>query len=264
MNVSDAYQAPNFQPSPKPKTQNKKKKRFTLVELLVAIAVIGILIGMVLPVTRRGVPEAARRTTCMNNQRQIALAMLNYESANGHFPPAYIADENGKPMHSWRVLILPFIEQNSLFERYSMDEPWNGPNNRQLEKEISAVYQCPSHNRNGNSFDTSYCVVTGPGTMFDDDQAATFDDITDGASKTIVIMEVSRTQIHWMEPRDLTMNEALSEFGKNAEASESDSSNHPGVHVVAFVDGSGRTIERTIDQAELQSMFLIADEAPSE
>ena len=65
------------------------------------------------------------QSSCRNNMRQLMLAMLNYESANGHFPPAYIADDDGKPMHSWRVLILPFLEGNHIYDQYDFSEPWD-------------------------------------------------------------------------------------------------------------------------------------------
>jgi len=92
----------------------------------------------------QGAREAARSTQCLNNMKQIALGVLNYCSDKGHWPPAYIADEDGVPMHSWRVLILEYMEDDrALFKKYRFDEPWDGPNNRKLIKEIPWVYQCP-------------------------------------------------------------------------------------------------------------------------
>ena len=79
-----------------------------------------------------GALNAAQRAECSNNLRQIAIALTNYSSVHGCLPPAYIPDKNGKPKHSWRVLILPFVEQKALYKRYNFDEPWNGPNNRKL------------------------------------------------------------------------------------------------------------------------------------
>ena len=70
--------------------------------------------------------------TCKNNLKQIALALHNYHQANGCFPPAYIADKNGRPMHSWRVLILPYLELDHLYKQYNFNEPWDGPNNKKL------------------------------------------------------------------------------------------------------------------------------------
>ena len=107
---------------------------FTLVELLVVIAIIGILIGMLLPAVQQ-VREAARRTQCANNSRQLALAILNYESANQRFPPAINSESSRGRLDAgpvienpsqaddgvqqgWGFFILPFLEQNALAEQF--------------------------------------------------------------------------------------------------------------------------------------------------
>ena len=68
----------------------------------------------------------------LNNLKQIAMALQCYHQANGCFPPAYIADKTGKPMHSWRVLILPYLDRDDLYKAYNFTEPWDGPNNKKL------------------------------------------------------------------------------------------------------------------------------------
>jgi Protein of unknown function (DUF1559) len=68
------------------------------------------------------------------------LAVANYHETYGCFPPAYVADRDGKPIHSWRVLILPFLEQQELYRAYNFDEPWNGPNNRKLASRVGKIY----------------------------------------------------------------------------------------------------------------------------
>ena len=82
-----------------------------------------ILVALLLPAVSRA-REAARRRQCANQLKQIVLALLNYREANGCFPPAYIAGKNGKPMHSWKVIILPYIDGDSLYKQYRFDEPW--------------------------------------------------------------------------------------------------------------------------------------------
>ena len=77
--------------------------------------------------------QAGRRSICENNLRQIALALQNYHQANGCFPPAYVADKNGKPMHSSRMLILPYVGFDDLYKAYDFTEPWDGPNNKKTE-----------------------------------------------------------------------------------------------------------------------------------
>ena len=102
----------------------------------VAKGMLGVVIGVpvfvvlfVLP-TISASREAGRRMSCANNLKQIAAAVLSYHEAYGCFPPACLCDENGKPMHSWRVLILPFMDRDDVYKKYSFKERWNGPNNR--------------------------------------------------------------------------------------------------------------------------------------
>src|SRR5262249_42952585 len=78
----------------------------------------------------------ARRSQCKNNLKQIGLAMFNYHDAYGCFPPAYIADADGRPMHSWRVLLLPFLDEAARYRKYRFDEPWDGPNNSELATSV--------------------------------------------------------------------------------------------------------------------------------
>src|SRR4029077_12783364 len=124
-----------------------------------------------------------------NNLKQIGLALFNYESANGAFPPAYIADASGKPMHSWRVLILPYIDQAPLYDQYKFDEPWDGPNNSRLLSQMPPVYACPSHANTGAKSNTAYAAVFGEHCIFRGDNPVRIGEIIDGASNTLMIVE---------------------------------------------------------------------------
>lgn len=149
---------------------------------------------------------------CCNNAKQIALALHNYHDDYGCFPSAYVADKDGKPMHSWRALLLPFIEENNLYKQYNFNEPWNGPNNHKLSKERICGLNCPSCN-NPDKTITNYVAVTGPGTIWAGDKGTRIEDITDGTSKTILLVEMADSDIGWMEPRDVTLAEALGKSG---------------------------------------------------
>jgi len=185
-------------------------KRFTFTNVLLAMAVVGVLIAVLLP-SVQSAREAARRSQCMNNLKQIALALLNYESAKGGFPPAYAADANGKPMHSWRVLILPYLEELPLYQRYNFNEPWDGPNNSKLATHFPEVYRCPSHadDSASNRFETQYFAVIGPETGWPGSVGRNIRQFRDGTSKTIMVIEATGLGVHWMEPRDPTLEEAV-------------------------------------------------------
>src|SRR3954465_14889144 len=122
--------------------------------------------------------EAARRSVCVNNLKQIGLALRGYHDAYGCFPPAYLADEAGRPMPSWRVLILPWLEQKDIYDLYRFDEPWDGPNNRKLHDMRVSAYACPANFRTGRM--TSYVAVLGPEAAWRGAGTTRLADIQDG------------------------------------------------------------------------------------
>jgi hypothetical protein len=175
------------------------------VGCVVAVFIGFVLIVLLLPAFQDS-REAGRRMQCVNNLKQIALALHNYHQEYGCFPPAYVPGPDGKPWHSWRVLILPFVEQQSLYATYRFDEPWDGPNNRKLaaSTRIPSIYVCPSSDeRQTGSGDTNYLAVVGPKTAWPGAKPRRIDEIRDGASNTILVMEARGLGIHWMEPKDL-------------------------------------------------------------
>src|SRR5205823_3963476 len=129
---------------------------------LLAILVIGCL--FIFP-ARPPARDAARRMQCSNNLHNIALALQNYYDDHGSFPPAYIAAADGKPIHSWRVVLLPYLGQEDLYAKYSFDEPWNGPNNSKLHDRMLKIFRCPSQPEKQPRVHTSYLAVVGQETM---------------------------------------------------------------------------------------------------
>ncbi|HJT34262.1 MAG TPA: DUF1559 domain-containing protein [Pirellulales bacterium] len=187
--------------------------------------------------------EASRRSSCNCNLKQLGLALQTYADVYKCFPPAYVTDAKGNRMHSWRVLILPFMEQKALYAQYDFNEPWNGPHNRLLADQIPPVYCCPSDDLRGPS-EVSYLAVTGPGTIWPGNRCSGFGDIKDGTSNTLIIVESVGSGIHWMEPRDLPF-EMLAK-GVNADQGMGVCSRHDGIAEVAFGDGSVKPINESV------------------
>jgi prepilin-type N-terminal cleavage/methylation domain-containing protein len=140
----------------------RKKDGFTLVELLVVIAIIGVLTGLLLPAVQAA-RESARRTSCRQNMKQISLALLNYESARGIFPAAVTGDRNVMPCNSdveakrqnWVVSILPFIEQQSVYNKFDLSESPADAANESARSTRIQTFLCPSDTLNGTPFNGS-------------------------------------------------------------------------------------------------------------
>ncbi len=204
---------------------------------LTSPAVGGFLMAMLVPATQSA-REAARRAQCTNNLKQIGLANHNYLSANGTFPMPAITDKDGKPLLSWRVAILPYLEQQQLYNRFKLDEPWDSPNNKPLIKEMPPVYLCPSR-RNPEPGTTTYRVFVGNGALFQEGAGTGIQTVTDGTSNTIMVVE-SKDGVPWSKPDDL-------KFDPEAKPSlYGAGSPHPNGFNTGFADGSVRFIKNSV------------------
>jgi hypothetical protein len=145
---------------------------------------------------------------CADNLHQIALALQQYHQANGCFPPAYVADKNGKPMYSWRVLILPYLDQAPLYKAYDFTEPWDGRKNKRLLAKCSRIYICPSDPPASTSVatPTSYLAVVGPKAAWAGEKPRRPADFAGETSDTIMLVEVADSHVLWTEPRDLSLD----------------------------------------------------------
>jgi hypothetical protein len=199
--------------------------------------------------------EAANMMACSQNLLQITMATHNYAQFYHSLPPAYTVDDNGRPLHSWRVLILPFMELGDLYNKLRLNERWDSPyNNKVLQKErVPQVYHCPS--ATSPEDETSYVMIVGPGTISDGPHSARFGDIKDGMSKTILFAEIKNSGIHWAEPRDLDFK-AMS-FHVNDPNGRGISSYHSGGAGVRLGDASGRFLENGIDPKLLKALITI-------
>lgn len=190
--------------------------------------------------------EAAYRAKCGNNLKQIVLALENYRDAHGSFPPAYIADKNGKPMHSWRVLLLPYLDNEALYKQYNLNEPWDGPNNKKLLASCPPIYTCPSDDTTGipGASCTSYVAVVGADAAWSGGSPKS---LSGDLSTTIMLTEVADANIQWTEPRDISLDTLLTSSPGSPTVSSKHYRNdafftyslNPGANI-ALADGSVR------------------------
>lgn len=149
--------------------------------------------------------ESGRRQQRMKQFKQLAIVMHNYHDVYKHFPPAAICDAAGRPLLSWRVAILPYLEEGALYKQFHLDEPWDSPHNRTLIAKMPTIYADPDPKlrklaREGK---TTYQVPVGPETVFHNTTGTTFREIVDGTSQTIFIVEVEPLRAAvWTKPED--------------------------------------------------------------
>ncbi|HBO43847.1 MAG TPA: hypothetical protein DD670_07945 [Planctomycetaceae bacterium] len=212
------------------------------------------------------VPEAQRSVTCVNNLKSIALALFNYHDAHGCFPPTVVRDAQGRPMHSWRVLLLPYLDEDALYREYNFNEPWNGPNNRRLAARMPRVFQCPGAKKDLNQTRTSYVAVTGPGTLWPDSGRIALGQIADAPADTLLLVEVADSDIDWLEPRDMRLDALVSRPASTTGVPSS--SRHKGREtyffrstdrggLIALADGSIDFLAKPLSHEDLSALASI-------
>jgi len=199
--------------------------------------------------------QSSGQVQCQNHLRQIGMAMHSYHQANGWLPPAYVADEDGKPKHSWRVLLLPYLGRQDLYDAYNFEEPWDSPGNQALANMMPEFYGCPDDPRAPGV--TSYVMIVGPETISDGPTKHRLQDVTDGTDNTILVVETAESGINWLQPQDLAAEE-ISSFRLNDGTGTGIRSFHGGGVNVLFCSGSVRLLGEEIDPQDVQRMSTIA------
>ncbi len=190
--------------------------KFTLSQLLLFAffcAIICALFSFIAPARR-----AALESACDGHLSQINGALWNYKyDHQGKLPPLYVTDVNGKPNHSWRVLILPYLGYESLYKSYNFNEPWDGPNNQKLVDHMPAIFGCPNSDAKGF---TPYLAVSTPGNK----------ELFDQSSPTsIIVVELNTKMVNWMSPTDISAEEFAELSSKKSFANLTAHDGHLGI-----------------------------------
>jgi prepilin-type processing-associated H-X9-DG protein len=207
------------------------------------IGAAGMAASMMAPAVGKLREEAARNQGA-NNLKQIGLALHNYHDTNGVFPSAAVVDKKGKPQLSWRVLILPYIEQDNLYKQFKLDEPWDSEHNKKLIDQMPKTYALP--NKMSKPGETHYRVLVGNGALWDWIQGTEFAKITDGTSNTIMVVEAAEG-VPWTKPDEFEFDPAkdLPKLGKAFKG---------GFHAL-FCDGSVRFLRDSVAPQNLKAMI---------
>ncbi|MDA7904411.1 DUF1559 domain-containing protein [bacterium] len=210
------------------------------------VAVIGTLTAMLLPAVQQA-REAARRTSSMNNLKQIGLAFYNYFEVHRKFP-SNIRDKDGRPLLSWRVAILPYLEESKLYDEFHLDEPWNSEHNIQLLSKMPQVFANPNLELENR---TVYLGFEGNDTTFGE-KTIGFAQILDGTANTILAVEANEdAAVNWSAPQDIPFDPALDV--------NTVGNLRPGGFNALLLDGSVMFFPNSIEQQALKNWIQKSD-----
>lgn len=228
-------------------------KGFTVVRVVQVLAGLGamlVLIAALLPAVTRS-REPQRRAQCKKNLQQIGLALRSYHDKWGSFPPAYTVDNQGKRLHSWRTLLLPFLREQHLYDMIDLSKPWDDAANAvaRLDR-CSEIFVCPSCPV-GRHF-SSYLAVSVPTSCFPGSETRKLKDMRDGPSNVLAVIDVSAAYaVEQMQPTD------LDEEAFKALLQEKSICHHGIIHVL-LADGTFRAIPKSTEAQTLRSLVTIA------
>jgi hypothetical protein len=192
--------------------------------------------------------ESADQVSKANKFKQIALAMFLYMDQHKTYPPAAIRDKDGKPLLSWRVAMLPYLDGGDLYNQFHLDEAWDSPHNRTLIAKIPDIFADPdaSLKQLAGEGKTTFQVPTGPETVFYKNEGTAVREIPDGTAKTILLVDVDpQRAVEWTKPDDWQVDLSHPTQGLGQKDRKR--------FVAAWCDGSVRTIPADVDEAKLRA-----------
>ena len=208
--------------------------------------------------------DTLARMPCTKNIQRIMIAIHTYDDAHGGLPPLYTVDTEGKPLHSWRMLLLPFVGEPELYSKIRWDEPWDSPHNSQFHDTVVSVYRCPSNPHIAENMNCTYSTIAGAAlrpALPERGQTPrdTFSYWQDSTSNQIVVVEV-KEPFCWMDP---SADVDLDELAKGINKPEGRvGSSHVGGMNIGMGDGSVRFVEEAMDSAMLRAWGDPSDGLP--
>ncbi len=201
-------------------------------------------------------PQLERALEALDQQRSsadlsaILVATHRYEERHGRFPAAASHDAKGRPLLSWRVHLLPYLGQGALYKEFRLDEPWDSAHNKKLLAKMPAVYR-PASPKLADQHKTTYLAPRGEGTMFPGRRGVRIAEVTDGTSRTILLVEgADEHAVAWTRPDDLNHDPKAPAKGL--------STRHGGKFMVGTADGSVHFLGKDVDKMNLAALFTRA------
>ena len=169
--------------------------------LVIVVGVTMLAFALLPPLTARH--SAVSHEQCRNNLKRIGAALHLYHDRYGTFPPACVTDAGGQPLYGWRVLILPFVGEQELFERFDLSQGWSAPQNRYVLEHLPDIYRCPSSPTAPADYSTHYAGVCGEGTVLEGTRPVHSLEVRDGLSRTLMVVEAVNSKFPWTSPQDV-------------------------------------------------------------
>lgn len=225
------------------------------LRILSSIAVVSCIVAVVfvvlLPVFRNAF-SLRNRTLGLSNAKQIAEALNDYRRSYGCYPTPTVVDSSGKPLYSWRVLILPQLGFESLYNEYQLDQTWDSPTNIDLMNRMPLVYACPGNQNAIDAHETNFALMVGPGSLFPAGKPIDADSMLDKPSETLLVVETKDGAYPWTQPKDLDTKNGI-KLGSRPMIDIG--GNYPECAVAATVDNTPLAIKSTISQASLDAII---------
>ena len=225
-----------------------------VVAALVAVMIVGSVAVATLRYGSQGIgvmQENRMRAQSMRNLEKIGNALNAYARDYGSYPPPVTIGENGVPMHSWRVLVLPYLGHQELYDRFDLDQPWDAMENQLLVDEMPAEYRSPALNA-VRGRETHYVLITGAGTLFPTTGPHGPSHVTDDPAKTLLVVDSSRllaTGMPWMGPMDLDISQMSMTIGTDI------GGNHRGGATAVMVDGNAHFLSESLEPAVVRALI---------
>lgn len=210
------------------------------------------ILGLLLMYGSQLATDVRKRINTICRLKQIGLAMHTYHDNHGRLPPVAIRDKQGRPLLSWRVLMLPFFEEQELYNEFHLDEPWDSPHNIKLLPRMPVLYTRPGRTAEEENYGTCMQAVVGPGTVFGEELPLNFSQITkaDGTGYTLLVVEAQRV-VPWTKPEDYLVEPGrpLPPLGRPIDE-----------RVPGFLREERRTFQAAFVDGHVQSLPLPPDE----
>ncbi|MDR1384043.1 MAG: DUF1559 domain-containing protein [Planctomycetaceae bacterium] len=215
----------------------------------------GVAFVKILQANAATISESRKLSVCKNNFKQLILAMHNYYDSYGKLPPTFTVDKNGKPLQSWRVLLLPYLENMAIYESIRRNEAWDSEHNKQFHDKMPDVFRCPICTQGNPKSDTTYCMIVGEKALGrTDGTSQTFYKVTDGTSNTVCFTE-RQTPVCWMSPEDIAFDVAIKGVNQSPDGIGSE---HDHCVNAGFLDGSVHVIKQNVPLDILEAVLTIA------